>query len=316
MSIVFMGTPDFAVPVLEQLYGDLFNIKAVVTQPDKQRGRGRKVSYSPVKEKALEYNIEVLQPEKMRDKNFIERLKEIKPDLFVVVAFRILPKSVLSIPKLGSINLHTSLLPDYRGAAPINHALFNGEKRSGVSVFFLNSGEIDSGEIIDQLEISINDDDNYGTLYNRMSVLGAIFLRETIEKIVKGDYSTRPQTSCSKKLAPKIFNEDMIIDWSRSSVDIHNQIRGLSPKPSAYTYLKGKVFKIIKSALVEGSSYSGDIGSLVELDKKKRKFYIKTGDGVLALLEVQPSGKKVMDIGSFLNGTKISIGEILGEDNG
>ncbi|MBN1968344.1 MAG: methionyl-tRNA formyltransferase [Candidatus Delongbacteria bacterium] len=312
LKIVFMGTPEFAVPSLKALLEDNFNIVAVVSQPDKQRGRGRKISFSPVKEYAVSKNIEVLQPAKMTDDDFIKRLTEIDPDLFVVVAFRILPDSVLQIPKIGSINLHASLLPKYRGAAPINHALFNGDDKTGVTVFFLNNGEVDSGKIIDQLSIDIDNEDDYGSLYYKMSQMGSIFLSSSVEKICNGKYSLKEQDFGVITKAPKIFEKDLIINWSDSAVNIHNKIRGLAPKPGAYTFYNNSVFKILKSRVIDQES-TLQPGALVEVIKKQKLVTVSCGEGLLALEIVQPSGKKAMDVASFLNGNKIETGEKFGE---
>ncbi len=301
-----MGTPDFAVGSLRALHTGGFDIKAVVTQPDKERGRGRKVSFTPVKETALELGLPVLQPVKMKDPAFIDELKELKADLFVVVAFRILPQSVLNIPPLGSVNLHASLLPQYRGAAPINHALFNGEKETGVTVFFLNRG-VDTGEIISSEKIVILPEDNYGSLYNKLSASGAALLKRTVSDIFSGDFTTRPQDQDVYRTAPKIGPEDFIINWNMDAEDIVNRIRGLSPRPGAYSTIDGRKIKIIEAAF-ENTKCNEKPGTVIEADPKKSILHIATGYGILKVKKLQPESKPVTDTSSFLNGNRIEPG--------
>lgn len=313
-SIIFMGTPDFAAESLKSLYEKGIHIKAVVTQPDKQRGRGRKVSYTPVKELALKYNIPVIQPENVKSNEFRDELISYSADLFVIVAFSVLPKKIINIPPLGSINLHASLLPDYRGAAPINHALFNGEKKTGVTVFFLNSGKVDSGDVLGQLEVDIAPDDNFESLYNKLKVMGSLYLVGQIERIFSGNFTTIKQNETKAKhlRAPKIFQEDFEINWQESSDRINNRIRGLAPKPGAFTNFKNKRLKIIKADIVLNQIFSGEPGEVVKVDKGEKCCYILTGEGVINLLEVQPEGKGKMDIASFINGYQLNEGLILG----
>jgi len=301
-----MGTPDFAVGSLRALHSSGFDIKAVVTQPDKERGRGRKVSFSPVKEMALELELPVLQPVKMKDQAFIDELREINADLFVVVAFRILPQSVLNIPPLGSVNLHASLLPQYRGAAPINYALFNGDKETGVTVFFLNRG-VDTGEIISSENVPILPEDNYGSLYNKLAVTGSCLLSKTASDIFTGDFKTRPQDQGVYRTAPKIGPEDFIINWNMSAQDILNRIRGLSPKPGAYSTVDGRKIKIIEAEF-DNTKCDERTGTVLEADPRKGILYIATGSGILKVKKIQAESKPVTDIRSFLNGNKIEPG--------
>ncbi|MDA3838348.1 MAG: methionyl-tRNA formyltransferase [Candidatus Delongbacteria bacterium] len=310
-SIIFMGTPDFAVSSLLEIQKAGIEIKAVVTQPDKQRGRGKKVSFTPVKKAAIELGIPVLQPIKMRNKDFIEQLKELNADLFVVVAFRILPKKVLEIPPLGSINLHASLLPNYRGAAPINHALFNGDKKTGLTVFFLNSDKVDSGNVVEQIEVEIDDDDNFGSLYDKLKIEGSSFLPTVINNIFNNNIKTSQQDiSTAVNLdAPKIFPEHFKIDWNHSAESIHNQVRGLAPKPGAFCSFNDKRLKIIETSIdnIECNNSSGEI---IEIDRKNNSISVSTGKGILKLHRVQPEGKAVIDASSFINGYSIKVGMI------
>lgn len=303
-----MGSPDFAVPSLEALYNKGIKIKAVVTQPDKQKGRGKKVCFTPVKELSLKLRIPLLQPCKMNDREFIVALKELNADLFVIVAFRILPAVVLKIPALGSINLHASLLPDYRGAAPINHALFNGETETGVTVFFLNDREVDSGDIIKQVKIPILGSDNYGSLYNKLSDLGKDVLCDAVEEILSGSNSAvlSQRQECVKQ-APKLFAEDFIINWDKSAETIYNRIRGLSPKPGAYSSVNGKRIKIIEADF-DNSSCSMPPGTVLETDRKKGYMRIATGSGTLTVTKVQLESRPAADVGCFLNGNRIEPG--------
>ncbi|NOR46188.1 MAG: methionyl-tRNA formyltransferase [Candidatus Delongbacteria bacterium] len=308
-SIIFMGTPDFAVSSLLKIHKSGIEIKAVVTQPDKQRGRGKKVSFTPVKKAAIELGIPVLQPMKMRNKDFIAELNQLNADLFVVVAFRILPKKVLEIPPLGSINLHASLLPNYRGAAPINHALFNGDKKTGLTVFFLNNDKVDSGNIIAQKEIEITDQDNFGILYDKLKIEGSSFLPKIIKDIFENNYKTYSQdlTTVKNLDAPKIFPEHFKIDWNNSSEKIHNQVRGLAPKPGAFCFFNDKRLKIIETSF-ENTDTNNSFGEIIEIDRKNNSISITTGKGILILHRVQPEGKAAIDTTSFINGYSIKVG--------
>ena len=293
-----MGTPDFAVPSLKILLAN-HEVLAVVTAPDKERGRGQKVSYTPIKEVALENNLSVLQPEKLKDENFINQLKSFKADLFVVVAFRILPKEVFTIPPNGSYNLHASLLPKYRGAAPIHWAIIKGEKETGVTTFKLEE-IVDTGNIYLQKRIAILDEDNLGTVHDKLSDLGAEAVLETVNMIEKGDYNLIAQNNAEATPAPKIIKETGKINWNNSAEDIHNLIRGLSPYPAAYFEFKNKIIKIFKSEVVQSSL------SPLEIKQTKNELIIGCGKNALRILELQQEGKKRMGVEEFLRGFNFS----------
>ncbi|MCF6269444.1 MAG: methionyl-tRNA formyltransferase [Melioribacteraceae bacterium] len=299
MRIVFFGTPDFAVPSLDILYNSEHEIAAVVTAPDKERGRGRKVSYTPIKEYALRNNIKCLQPEKMRDEKFIEALKELKADLFVIVAFKILPRSVFTIPKYGSFNLHGSLLPKYRGAAPIHWAIMNGDKETGVTTFFLED-KVDTGNIISQSKMPIEDEDNLGTVHDKMSLLGADLVLATVNKIETKNYELQKQNNELASPAPKISKELGEIDWNKSAEEIHNLVRGLSPFPSAYFIHNGKKYKVFKSKIVDDILLKAG-----ELKETKNELYFGCSDRTLQIIELQLEGRKRMSTDAFLRGSTL-----------
>ncbi|HRN03956.1 MAG TPA: methionyl-tRNA formyltransferase, partial [Muribaculaceae bacterium] len=239
LKIVFLGTPDFAVPSLDRIVSSGYNVVGVVTMPDKPAGRGHRMYMSPVKEYALAHGLHLMQPEKLRDSSFVNELQSLNADLFVVIAFRMLPQVVWQMPRLGTFNLHASLLPDYRGAAPINWAVINGDTHTGVTTFFLKH-EIDTGDVIDQCAIDITDEDNVGTVHDRLMALGADLVERTLAHIVAGDLKTTPQSAMASKQcrpAPKIFRETCHIDWTRPAIEVHNLVRGLSPYPGAWTTL-------------------------------------------------------------------------------
>ena len=296
-----MGTPEFAVPSLDILVKNGFNVVAVVTVPDKKQGRGQKLTYSPVKECALTHDIPVLQPEKLKDPGFIEELASFKADLQIVVAFRMLPVVVWDMPKLGTFNLHGSLLPDYRGAAPINWAIMNGEKETGVTTFFLKH-EIDTGDVILQEKEPIGPDENVGDIYERLMYKGAQLVLETVKQIEADKVVTKPQKVLDSEVkhAPKLFKETCEIDWTRSSQEIHDFVRGLSPYPCAWTNLLDKNCKIFKTSMLDEQPESTD--DIVSDNKKV--IYKKTGDGYLAIEELQLQGKKRLTAVEFLCGNK------------
>lgn len=297
MKIVFMGTPKFAVPSLKILVDNNYEIPFVVTVPDKEKGRGLKKQFSDVKLFALENNLHVLQPEKLKNPEFLKALHDANPDLIVIIAFRMLPKEVYAFPRLGSMNVHASYLPKYRGAAPINRAIINGEIETGLTTFFLED-KADTGNILLQQKVEISDYDNAGTLHERLSVLGAELLLKSIKLIETGKYELQVQDDSLASKAPKIFKEDCLIDWNKSSDKIHNQIRGLSPYPAAFTHLGGKVFKIYKSCDTVLKSVSEPGKILIE----NKKIFVNTGSHLLELLEIQMEGKKRIPSGEFLNG--------------
>jgi methionyl-tRNA formyltransferase len=299
MNIIFMGTPDFAVPALKALVESSHSVIAVVTGEDKERGRGRKLTYTPVKEFALENKIPVLQPKKLKDENFISRLKELNADLYVIVAFRILPVEVFTIPSKGAFNLHGSILPKYRGAAPIQWALINGDKETGVTTFMLEQ-KVDTGNIILQEKLEIENRDDFGTLHDKLSLLGAEVVSKTVSLIDKGGIKLLKQDDSLSSPAPKITKELTEINWNKSADNIHNLIRGLSPYPGAYFKFSDKVIKVYKSKVSKESCCPG------EFIQTKHSLIIGCGKDSLNILELQQEGKKRLKIDEFLRGFSFS----------
>ncbi len=307
MKVVFMGTPDFAVAVLKVLVEEGIEVVAVVTAPDKPTGRGQKMNESAVKKYAQEVNLPVLQPEKLRNQDFISELRSFDADVFVVVAFRMLPEVVWSMPPKGTINLHGSLLPQYRGAAPIHWAVINGEKETGVTTFFIEK-EIDTGNIIFSEKITIGESENTGSVHFRLMEVGANLVLKTVKAIDEGEYPQIPQDfSTELKHAPKIFKETCQIDWSKSIAELHNFVRGMSPFPVAWTMLNEKVLKIYEAEplvnlseeiISEEIQYPG----ISILTDKKTFLAVKTSDGFLNLKTIQLEGKKRMEVSDFLRG--------------
>ena len=297
-----MGTPDFAVASLDALVQANFDVVAVVTAPDKPAGRGQKLNESAVKKYAVEKGIPVLQPEKLKNPEFIEELRSYQADLQVVVAFRMLPEIVWNMPAKGTINLHGSLLPQYRGAAPINHAIINGEKESGVTTFFLKQ-EIDTGDIILSDSVPIADDETAGELHDKLMVVGANLLVKTLRAIEANNITEQPQPQNDDlKHAPKIFKEDCKINWNSPAQTIHNLIRGLSPYPTAFTSLNDKTLKVFK-AEIEDKEPGIVAGGFLTDGKTYLKFAAK--DGFIKLLDIQYEGKKRMLIEDFLRGMRL-----------
>ncbi len=310
LRIVFMGTPEFAVESLKALIDNGYNVVGVVTTPDKPAGRGQKMSESAVKQFAVSKGLPVLQPEKLKDEGFQSALRGWKADLQVIVAFRMLPESVWSMPPLGSINVHASLLPNYRGAAPINRAIMNGETETGVTTFLLKH-EIDTGDILQYEKISISPDDNVGTIHDRLMVVGAQLLIRTVEAICAGNTKGTPQSELMPadgilKSAPKIFKDDCRIDWNAEPATIINQIRGLSPYPAAFSNLQKdneeplpmKIF----SGKYESCAHNQPFGKVATDGKSYLKVYV--GGGTIALADIQLAGKKRMPVADFLRGFK------------
>lgn len=298
-----MGTPEFAVPSLAVLVENKFNVVAVITAPDKPQGRGQKLIPSPVKESASKFGISVLQPTNLKSPEFLEELKSYKANLQIVVAFRMLPEVVWNMPALGTFNLHASLLPQYRGAAPINWAIINGEKETGVTTFFLKH-EIDTGSIIFQEKETIHDSDDVGSLYERLMEKGSQLVLKTVKAIESGNYPAQPQPQeIEIKHAPKIFKETCEINWNQSSKKIVDFVRGLSPYPGAWTVLNGKTFKIFKcqQSIVDSRQPTMDSGQWTTEHGLK----IKTSDGWISIIEFQPEGKKRMTVEEFFRGNKI-----------
>lgn len=310
LKIIFFGTPEFAVESLDALVNNDFNIVGVVTMPDKIAGRGHKLYQSDVKRYAIEHNLNVLQPEKLKSEEFLDTLKRLEADLFIVIAFRMLPREVWQMPRLGTFNLHASLLPKYRGAAPINRAVMNGDTETGVTTFFLKH-EIDTGDMIMQRKIKISPDENVGDVHDKLMHLGAGMIVETVNAIIDGTLTTTPQPDGEFTPAPKIFKEDCKIDWTKDSVTIHNQVRGLSPYPAAWTELEeesGRTLecKIFETRLTDEPCNKAEAKSIKKVGKK---LYASTGDNWIEIVSLQPAGKKRMGAESFLLGyhpTKIS----------
>ncbi len=296
MKIIFMGTPDFAVPSLKALVENQYNVICVVTQKDRPKGRGYKLVPPPVKEYALEQGIMVLQPERLsREPETIEKIRELNPDLVVTCAFgQILPDSLLAIPRYGTINVHGSLLPKYRGAAPIQWAVINGETKTGITTMLTDSG-LDTGDMLLKSEIEIPEDMTAGELHDRMSLLGAETLIQTIKKLEEGTLNPVPQDEGQATLAPRITKETGKIDWSSHARDIHNLVRGTTPWPGAYTFIEGKRVRIWRSAVLDLAGDTGDQafpGTITGLDQESMR--ISTGKGVLEVFEIQvESGKRM-----------------------
>ena len=303
LKIVFFGTPEFAVESLDALLTDGFNVVGVVTMPDKAAGRGHKLYQSDVKRYALEHDLFLLQPEKLKSEEFLTALRSLEADLFIVIAFRMLPREVWQMPRLGTFNLHASLLPKYRGAAPINRAVMNGDTETGVTTFFLKH-EIDTGDMIMQRKIDILPEDNVGDVHDRLMHLGAEMVVETVNAIVDGTLTTTPQPEGEFTPAPKIFKEDCRIDWDRSAAEIHNHVRGLSPYPAAWTViveaggrpLESKIFKTLLTEDPVGDTPTGT------LKKEGKRLFAACSDRWIEIVSLQPAGKKRMTADAFLLG--------------
>lgn len=315
LRIVFMGTPEFAVESLKILIEDGYNVVGVITMPDKPAGRGYKMQPSPVKQYALEQGLYLLQPLKLKDDHFLSELKQLRADVQVVVAFRMLPEVVWSMPPKGTFNLHSSLLPQYRGAAPINWAIINGEKETGVTTFFL-SHEIDTGEIIFYKRTAISEFDNAETLHDRLMVMGAELVKRTVDAILMDNISAIPQNQLYTKdtilkPAPKIFPETCRINWGKSKEDIYNFIRGLSPYPAAWTELQRSEsnetlrIKIFASEKTNDNLHTTSLAPGSLLTDNKTYIDVAVGDGFLRITDIQLSGKKRMKTVDFLNGYKL-----------
>ena len=298
-----MGTPDFAVRSLDAIISDNYKVKAVITAPDKKAGRGKKINCSEVKKYALEKNLKLLQPHNLKEENFINELKSIKADLFVVVAFRMLPKIVWEIPKFGTINLHASLLPQLRGAAPIHWAIIKGLQSTGVSTFFINE-KIDFGNIIEQREVEIGNAENTGNLYQRLKEIGSQLILTTLKQIISGKLITQKQIESKKLLkAPKLVKENTRINWNKSGLEIFNFVRGLSPRPTAWTKSEKtqKTFKLY-NVIYFKEKRSDKLNGIINMNDDLMK--ISVNDGYLKVLELQIEGKKKMSVQEFINGYK------------
>lgn len=299
MNIVFMGSPDFAIPSLLKIHQSEHTIKTVVSNVDKRRGRGGKKSPTPVKAKALELGLSVIEVEDINSPEFINRLSGLDADLFVVVAFRILPPEVLAIPKVGSVNLHASLLPKYRGAAPIHWAIIKGEKETGCSVFFLDE-KVDTGHVILQQKTNIGKNETTGELYGRLKELGSDLLVEAIQKIADDDFRLTPQNHAEATPAPKLFKEDCHIDFNSTAIDVHNKIRGLSPFPTAWARWKGQKFNLYKSRIADYTELEpGTIKAIGD------KLLVGCQDRAVELVEVQLPGTKIMTGADLIRGYEV-----------
>ncbi len=303
MKIVFMGTPDFAVPSLRAVVQAGYEVSAVVTNQDEPQGRGLRVLPPEIKIAALELGLPVIQVSSLKEQGFITKLIDLSPDVMVVVAFRILPREVYTIPKFGTFNLHASLLPKYRGAAPINWAIMNGEKETGVTTFYLDD-KIDTGRIILQKKTQIGENETAGELSTRLSLLGAEAVVETLMRIQSGTVRVMEQDSSLSTKAPKITKEDCLIDWSKTASIVHNLIRGFSPEPGAYTFLGSKMMKIFKARLAQESS-NLQFGT-IRVDAGR--FLVACSDEFLEILELQLEGKKRLASADFLRGARIESG--------
>lgn len=298
-SVVFMGTPEFSAPILRMLITEGYDVVGVVTQPDRPVGRKRQLTPPPVKVEALKHDLEVLQPEKLKGSAEFARLQEMNPDLIITAAFgQLLPQEVLDLPKLGCINVHASLLPAYRGGAPIHQAIIDGQDKTGVTIMYMEK-KLDAGDIIAQAELTIEDTDNTGTLFTKLSEVGTKLLKATLPSILLETNSRIPQDESQVTYARNISREQEKIDWSKSAVEIFNQIRGLNPWPGAYTTFQEQNVKMWSSKPVKGKA-DAQAGEIIE---NGQHFVIQTGNNeALSILEIQPAGKKKMSIDEFLHG--------------
>jgi len=309
MRIVFMGTPDIAVGCLQKIIDEKHEILGVVTQPDKPVGRGKKLGMPPVKELALKYDIPVYQPVKARDEEFVKVLQDLNPDLIVVVAFgQILPKSILDIPKFGCVNVHVSLLPKYRGAAPINWVIINGEEKTGVTTMYMDEG-LDTGDMILTSEFNLNDEITAGELHDIMKVEGANVLKETIDLIEKGEAPRIKQNHDEFTYAPMMSKSLGQIDFYKSAKDIHNLVRGVNPWPSAYTTYDNQTMKVWKTKVLNETS-DKEPGTIISVDKEGIK--VSTKDNIILIKEIQMPGKKRVLVEEYIKGNSIESNKILG----
>ena len=311
MNIIFMGTPEFAVPSLEMLINEGYKVIAVVTQPDKPKGRGNKLAAPPVKEFALKHDITVLQPSKIKTPEFVEQIRELSPDLLVTAAYgKIISKEMLDVPTLGCINVHGSLLPKYRGAAPIQWSIINGEKVTGITTMFTDVG-LDTGDILLKRELEIGSDMTAGELHDAMSVLGAEVLKDTLIKLKSGTLVRMPQDDAMSSYAPIITKEVGLIDWNKTVQQVHNTVRGTNPWPGAYTFLNESKMRIWKTCIAEFDNNQKHCpGEIVRADDEG--VLVKCSDGYIMVQELQFDSSKRMKVSDYIRGHKISIGEKLG----
>lgn len=313
MKIVFMGTPAFSVPILEALVKYSYEVIAVVTQPDRPVGRKKILTPSPVKKAALEHNIEVLQPEKISGSQEMERIMALEPDLIVTAAFgQFLPTKLLNVPRFGSINVHASLLPKYRGGAPVHYALINGETETGVSIMYMEK-KMDAGDVISQRSLPITRNDDVGTLFDRLSLLGRDLLMETIPHIIDGTINPVKQDETQVTFSPNITREQEVLDWNKEAKQIDFQVRGMRPFPGAYTFLNGERFKIWAVTPLSNQT-DKEPGTIVDIQKES--ILVACGNGtVVQLDEVQPAGKTRMSVAAYISGlgSQLTPGEVLGK---
>ncbi len=310
LRVVFMGTPDFAVPCLDMLVAEQYDVVAVVSQPDRPKGRGQKLAQSPVKEAALAYGIPVLQPNKVKEADFQAELAELRPDIMIVVAFgQLLPKVLLDLPPLGCINVHASLLPYYRGAAPIHWAVINGESSTGVTTMYMDIG-MDTGDMILTEEVPIDNQETTGMLHDKLKVSGANVLRDTIKLIAEHKAPRKEQSHQCATYASMLTRELEAVDWQKSAVTIHNLVRGLNPWPGAYCSYQDKNLKMWQTRVDESSALTTKPGTIIKFTTEG--FIIETGQGTLEVLEVQPASKRRMSAKDFVCGYGVAIGDILG----
>ncbi|OGX60394.1 MAG: methionyl-tRNA formyltransferase [Paenibacillus sp. RIFOXYA1_FULL_44_5] len=319
MNIIFMGTPEFAVPSLQELLHHGYEVKAVVSQPDRPKGRKRVLSPTPVKEEALKYGIPVLQPEKLRTTEAVESILALEPDLIITAAYgQIVPKAILARPQYGCINVHGSLLPKYRGGAPIQHAIMNGEDKTGVTIMYMAEG-LDTGDMISSVEVGIASDDHSGSMFAKLSEAGAQLLISTLPQIISGEAKAIPQDSEQATYAPNLKREDEQIRWNQPAEQIFNLVRALYPQPCAYTTLADQIVKIHRCALVqrngnEAAQHDQAQAALpgTVLHASEDGIEVQTGGGVLRIAEIQPAGKKPMSVSQFLRGNPLQSGVRLG----
>ena len=312
MRVVFMGTPDFAVASLDALITAGHDVVAVITQPDRPKGRGNKLAFPEVKTRALELNIPVYQPASVKDEDFLQLLQGYQPDVIVVVAFgRILPQAVLDLPPYGCVNVHGSLLPEYRGAAPIQRAVLDGRTETGVTTMRMDIG-MDTGDMLLQAKLPITDEDTTGTMFDKLAALGGNLLIDTLTGLEQGSIVPEKQDDAKATHAARILKEDEVIDWTNDAQKIFCQVRGLAPAPGAYTLWGGERLKVWK-ARVNNKNTGKAPGTLVEIGKDA--LLVQTGNGCLEVLELQPAGKKAMPAKAFCNGTGITEGVIFGEQH-
>lgn len=310
MKIIYAGTPDFAVPTLENLHKSGFNVELVITQQDRRRGRGKKMQFTPVKEKAIELGIEVFQPSDINSQESINKIKGISPDIIIVAAFgQIFKKEILEIPRYGCINIHASLLPKYRGAAPINWAIIDGEKETGITIMEMEEG-LDTGDMISKKSISIEDEDDCESIHDKLAIIGSELLVNTIKNIIEGKEIKTPQNHELSSYAPMIYRETGKIKWDEKARDIANLIRGLKPWPGAYTIYKDEIVKIHK-VRIESNSKNGVPGEIMKVSNEG--IYINTLDDLIVIEELQFPNKRKMKVKDYLAGNDMEVGVVLGK---